>query len=421
MDSQYDPLLSVNPPSQKFGEIYCNYMGNLSFHCVICPAQMNNDEFIAHYIIHFRDSFEVKQEVVCEESNDGIDESDLMPAVEEIKLEIPQASVFDSSEVKAEPIDSEEDSSSCTDQTFSQPDPSTSARKRGRPKNSENFTEPKECGICGQKFLVRNLFKEHIRVHQRGPTPKFYLCDICGRKASKFVNLVDHFRYRHTSKVECEICKKMIRKNYRVAHMKRHTNERNFKCNFNSCERSFFTAGDLTNHLKLHYSSGRSKAPSSKKFVEPRTCDLCGQKFIGIIAYERHIQSHGTTQSSLYECDICGQRVKEKKKLLSHMWFRHSEKTKLKASCPICKKIFNKKYLNLHVKKHNLTNQKPSHICPICGKTFLVSGDLSAHIRQHNRPTESAPCNICGKTFASAASLADHNRVHSGERSAFSD
>ncbi|KAG4069771.1 hypothetical protein HA402_003212 [Bradysia odoriphaga] len=395
-------------------------MGVLSYVCVICPTEMNHDDFLVHYMTHFRDLFHIKEESPEDEpeSNFRIHK---VPEIEEIKVEILQANSVHSSEIKPEPRDAE-NSWSNEDHSMGSMDEEVdgslnevnrpTAKIRGRPKNSVKFVEPKECGICGEKFELRNTFKEHIRIHQCGPTPKVFKCDICGRKASKFKNLVDHFRYKHTSKVKCEICQKMIRKNYRIAHLKRHNDERNFKCMI--CDKAFVMAGDLTTHLKLH-TTPATKNPSSKKFVDPQTCNVCGQKFVGISAYERHIQSHGTT-ASLYECDICGRRVKEKKNLLSHMLFRHSGMPKTKATCNICGKIFNRKYLKLHVQKHNVTNQKPSHICPICGKTFLVSADLSAHIRQHNRTTEAAPCSICGKTFASAASLADHNRVHSGER-----
>lgn len=415
MDSQYDPLLSVNPPNQKFGEIFCNYMGVLSFHCSLCPTQWDHGEFVVHYMIHFRDVFAIKQEV-SEDSNvfepkvSAIEESESFPAVEEIKLETPQESGSVYSDIKSEPGDSED---SCTEHSFRTEVDPPKLRKRGRPKNSVKFDEPKECGICGATFELRTSFKEHVRVHQCGSPPKFFECDICGRKASKFKNLIDHFRYIHTRKIKCEVCKKMIRRNYRIAHMRRHNNERNFQCTL--CDKAFVVAGDLTTHLKLHHSAAPSKHPSSKKFAEPQTCGVCGQKFIGISAYERHLQSHGTT-SSLYECDICGRKVKEKKNLLSHMLFRHSDMPKLKEPCSICGKVFNRKYLKLHVRKHNVTNQQPSHICPICGRQFLVSGDLSAHIRMHNRTVEATPCSICGKTFASPASLADHNRVHSGER-----
>lgn len=96
-------------------------------------------------------------------------------------------------------------------------------------------------------------------------------------------------------------------------------------------------AGELTSHLKSHYSAPPEKLPSSKKFVERQTCKICGQKFIGISAYERHVQSHGTNPS-LYECDICGGKVKEKKNLRSHMLTLHSGLPKIKVPCTICGK-----------------------------------------------------------------------------------
>lgn len=381
MDSQYDPLLNVKPPDQKFGEIYCNYMGVLSFHCSLCPVQMNHDDFVVHYMIHLRDVFVIKEEV-SEDSNlidpnfIGIEESDSFPAVEEIKLEIPQPSSSVSCVIKSESRDSED---SCSEQSVQSEIDPPKRRKRGRPKNSVKFSEPKECGICGKTFELRTLFKEHIRIHQCGPTPNFFECDICGSTSTKFKNLIDHFRYKHTPKIKCEICKKLIRRNYRKAHIRRHKNERNFKCTV--CEKAFVMAGDLTTHLKLHHSAPPIKTPSSKKFVEPKTCDVCGQKFIGISAYERHLQSHGTT-SSLYQCDICGRRIKEKKNLLSHMLFRHSNTPKLKEPCLICGKVFNRKYLKLHVRKHNLTNQQPSHICPICGRQVTINFHKSLKIMQ---------------------------------------
>lgn len=418
MECLYDPLLSPNPTTQKFAEIYCNYMGVLSFHCVLCPTEMDHDDFMVHYMIHYRDSFHhIKEEAPDDvtEINLKIAESTSTTEIEEIKVETSQANSLAYSDMKSEPSDAEYN---CPDtdqssQSSDEIDPPI-VKKRGRPKNSVKFSEPKECGICGEKFEFRHLFKEHIRIHQCGPPAEVFECDICGRTAMKYKNLIDHFRYKHTSKIKCEICKKMIRKNYRIAHMKRHNNDRQFQCTI--CDKAFVMAGDLTAHLKLHSSSAAAtKNPSLKKFTEPQTCSVCGQKFIGISAFERHIQSHGAS-SSLYECDICGHRVKEKKNLLSHMLFRHSGQPKAKTTCTICGKIFNRKYLSLHLRKHNLTNQKPEHICPICGKTFLVGSDLSAHIRQHNRTSEAAPCSICGKTFASTASLADHSRVHSGER-----
>lgn len=157
-----DPLTTndVNPPSRKFGEIYCNYMGVLSFHCVLCPTQMDHcDEFILHYMIHFRDVFEIKQELQEEpnifEPDVGIGEQ--LSTAGGIKLEQSLASTSVCSDIKSEPKYSEDNYQS-TDHSFSEVESTPSSKLK--------FIDPKKCGICGQTFVVRKFLKDHIRIHQ---------------------------------------------------------------------------------------------------------------------------------------------------------------------------------------------------------------------------------------------------------------
>lgn len=142
-------------------------------------------------------------------------------------------------------------------------------------------------------------------------------------------------------------------------------------------------------------------------------CSICGKQFVRVTTYERHIVSHGTT-GSLYECDVCGAMFKVKKNLRAHM-ATHSELSQNKVRCKICGKWFDRKYLNLHESRHNIEDRKPSHKCSICGKLFLISANLSAHIRRHKK-RKTSPCTVCGKTFVVRESLAVHQRVHSGEK-----
>lgn len=54
---------STRNPNKKFGEIYCSPMGVLSYHCVLCTAQMeHSDEFSLHYMSHYRDVFQTNQQ-----------------------------------------------------------------------------------------------------------------------------------------------------------------------------------------------------------------------------------------------------------------------------------------------------------------------------------------------------------------------
>lgn len=155
-NQKMDPLTTTsddNASNRKFGEIYCNYMGVLSFHCVLCPTQMDHsDDFIIHYMIHFRDVFQVKQELQDPkifEPDVGITESEPLSTSEEIKIELPQPSTTMCTDIKSEPK-YYDDNDSSGDHSFSDVESSYSSRIK--------LIDPKKCGICGQTFVVREHF-----------------------------------------------------------------------------------------------------------------------------------------------------------------------------------------------------------------------------------------------------------------------
>lgn len=209
-----DPLTTSqcdNTAIRKFGEIYCNYMGVLSFHCFLCPTQMDHcDEFILHYMIHFRDVFEIKEELEEDprfETDVGIVEPEPHNTTNQIKLEQLENRTTVCDEIKLEPKYSDNDDAS-TDNSFSEVESTQSSKIK--------LIDPRKCGICGQTFVVRKLLKEHIRIHQAGPVPKYYQCDVCGRRVNQKKNLLTHIRRRHGQKVKCKICGKMLRQHYMV-------------------------------------------------------------------------------------------------------------------------------------------------------------------------------------------------------------
>ncbi len=212
-----DPLTTTNydnTSSRKFGEIYCNYMGVLTFHCVLCPSQMDpfrsSDDFKVHFMVHFRDIFEIKQELqedtIFVEPDIGI--SHPIESTSTIKLELPQTSTSHCEEIKLEPEYYQDNDASTTDKSFSDIESTQSCKVR--------IIDPRKCGICGQTFVIRKLFKNHIRIHQAGPVPKFYECDVCGRRVYQKKNLLTHIRRKHGQKVKCKICQKELRQHYMV-------------------------------------------------------------------------------------------------------------------------------------------------------------------------------------------------------------
>lgn len=172
----------------------------------------HSDEFILHYMIHFRDVFEIKQELQEDptilEPDVGIGVPETHSTTNEIKLEQSERSVSMSEEIKLEPKYSEDSDASTDNNSCSDVESTQSLKIR--------FVDPRKCGICGKIFVVRKLLKEHIRVHQAGPVPKYYQCDVCGRRVNQKKNLLTHIRRRHGQKVKCKICGKMLRQHYMV-------------------------------------------------------------------------------------------------------------------------------------------------------------------------------------------------------------
>lgn len=175
------------------------------------------------------------------------------------------------------------------------------------------------------------------------------------------------------------------------------------------------------NYASTYQPSGENDAPRTKKrkrknprvLGEPKICSICGEQFLLVTAYDKHILSHGATRS-IYECDICGAEIIKKRHLQSHMSYMHADPLKSKAPCKICGKWYNRQYLNLHMSRHNILDEKPNHECTICGRIFLVMKDLTSHIRKHTKKPR--PCNYCGKIYVSQASLVTHKRIHTGEK-----
>lgn len=345
----YDPLDSED---QKFGEIYCNYQGKLTFHCVFCPIKLKNaSEFIIHYIVHLKEVFEIKKETeTCVfEPNVEIDEPQFY------SLEIKSEKSIDGGDDKViENLDLQKVQSKIVTERSVKPQRTSS--KTSIKESDKKFGQPHRCNICSQEFILKSALDRHTESHGIGIFPSRFECDICGSKVKLKKDLRTHMRRKHIEdKIPCSVCGKVFcRKNYLSEHMKTHVKPENrpFKCEI--CNKLFVTAKDVEVHMKRHDTAvnlNQAKKESDKKFENPASCHICGQQFIVKKALDRHIESHGIGIIPLiYECDICNARIKQKKDLRTHMQRLHSGH---KATCPICGKQFARSnYLYAHIRIH---------------------------------------------------------------------
>lgn len=476
MDSSLsnDPLIFVGSnENQKFGEIYCNFEGKLTFQCVFCPSQMKDvTEFNIHYIIHFREVFVVKKEdeACVFEPEIGIDVTEAFEINHELingSGESYDDSVYDRNDIQSDQVNQ------------------------------------LDCTMCNKTFESQYGFVRHIQNHAL--FPESFNCDICGSNIKKKKDLLGHMKDKHSGiKHPCSICgKEFNRSSYLSVHKRIHEDVRPFKCT--TCGHAFITAGALSFHMKKHnntmpqcpcqycgkvfdrsgalvehvrlhtgekpfdcdicsqnfrtkrhlrqhkashltlkeypcdtcgmnferssevishkrkvhsdigdeiFAFGNTKSLKTSDVAQKATinCYLCDKAFVSQANLNQHIQNHSLYPDS-FECDICGSKIKKKKDLLDHMKHTHSG---IKYPCNICAKQFSRSsYLIVHMRMHN--EDRP-HQCAVCGKTFIMAGALTFHMRKHNNTLTQLPCSTCGKVFNRPGALADHIRVHTGEK-----
>lgn len=239
-----DPLNYIEPKDHhKFGEIYCNYEGKLTFHCVHCPAEMKEaKEFTIHYMIHFKEVFLVKTE-----DENSILEPDV--GINETGVEIPTTEIetektIDEKKPVTDFVDKFKDAASsskmeeCNESEIDDSVPGmdetsdvTEKKRRRKRERSKRYNRPvQKCNLCGKDFVNKIYLDRHIENHAWFPS--MHECDICGRKIKEKKDLMDHMRHMHTGiKFPCKLCgKEFSRSSYVHMHMRMHNEIRPYQC-----------------------------------------------------------------------------------------------------------------------------------------------------------------------------------------------
>lgn len=241
---------------------------------------------------------------------------------------------------------------------------------------------------CNLHFTNEQLLKYHKKCHATGGS---IICPECASEEFKTFNTL-HTHLWRSHKVDmdlysCKLCgfKTPILARLRNFHAKIHSDEKNYKCSFAKCEKSFKNSKQLKNHSQIHKAKRKTKV---KVNIEPDTesmkkirCSECNKGFSSESGLYIHSMEHKTDEKR-FNCKECEYSTNDHNSFRRHK-SQHSMVHHYK--CPGCDytSIQSNTYRKHLEKQHPELAESLLYKCVTCKFTTISKGKYDGHMTKH--------------------------------------
>ena len=272
------------------------------------------------------------------------------------------------------------------------------------------------------RHIERSHMPEELRIK----------CDECGETYRDEHNLAVHKRRIHRGEkisfgapAQCEVCLKTLSSNANLKiHMRTHTKEKPYKCNF--CAKAFSQYVQLRTHRVQEHGTIESVQPKRRRVhrkalkenkivirsafnqAVKMPCRYCGKSY-----KPPHIFDHEKLHEDpdAFKCSKCGKRYSSSAAMKFHQKSCLNPDGDTLRPCRFCGRMFARSYLYLHEKRHLMSKTNRPFKCEVCLREYSNEKGLQLHMKKHSEEPQLL-CDICNKPCYTKTGLKKHQAMH---------
>lgn len=193
-------------------------------------------------------------------------------------------------------------------------------------------------------------------------------------------SLIPHFQKHHgyilgpKERWQCAIC---VNKTLPACKMELHYQKSHSEFTEINSEALVVKASTPKVNKKPPKMSALKRVKKSKNFFP---CTLCGNSYISLIRYQRHlIDQHGVTEQEVLQTDTTIEILINESESVDTTQKIKQDFSRSQNICSTCGKVFSS---ITTCKAHEKTHLDMQYICDMCGSSFKVKAYLTSHVQK---------------------------------------